>query len=236
MGYYQGPIDGRWNTQLKNAVKKLKIPVPRGLEIEEGPRYLNRVSGAHGNYLRNIKTQRFFTELGVYDGPIDGRWSDSFKGFIQNLQNEKSFLHIGDHISLRFLKLLKIESVLTHGGLITASKSYFLRMLKMESIEDMIRFCFHKSRFLHDGIVPVFSRFHPLEIDPHHADFLAFMKSLGYRPFLEPESGSAERGFRPIKNETAAIQLILLAAYRQSLFIRPPYDPRMPAVDFEIKE
>lgn len=235
MGYYHGPVDGRWNAQLKKAVKRLKIPVPRGLEIHEGSRYINRVSNAHGNFLRNLKAQRFFAELGVYDGPRDGRWSEAFQEFIKALQNEKAYLSTGDHISLRFLKILKIEGVLTYGGLITASKSYFLRLLKMQSVEDMIRYCFHKSRFLHDGIVPIYRRFHPLEIDPHHADFLAFMHSIGYRPFLEQESGSAERGFRPIQNEAAAIQLILLSAYRQSLFIRPPYDPRMPAVDFEVK-
>jgi len=236
MGYYHGPLDGRWSSNLRKAVKRLRIPMPRGLELYEGPEFMNRVKIAYGNYLRTLKTQRSLFQLGVYQGPFDGRWRPPFQTLMQSIQNQKTYLSTGKHISLRFLKILKIESVLSYGGLISTSKSYFLRILNMGTIDEMMRYCFRKSRFLHDGLVPIYHRFHPLELDPHHADFLALMRSLGYRPFLEQESGSSERGFRPIRNQDAAIQLILLAAYRQSLFIRPPYDPKMPAVDFEVRD
>ncbi|MBT3785139.1 hypothetical protein HOF92_09185 [bacterium] len=236
MDLYHGPADGRWNNRLKDAVKSLRIPIPRGLKMNEAPIFMRRLQKAHGSYKRTLRTQEYLFQLRVYHGPRNGKWNSEFKTIMQDLKNEKAYLSKAPEISLRFMKLLRMELALQYGGLISASRSYFFRILRVSNKAELMLYCFRKSQFLEDALIPRFPRFHNVEMDPHHADFVALMKSFGYRPFLEIESGGSERGFRPISDEQASLQLILLAAYRQSFFIRPPYNPNLPPVNFEIRD
>ena len=91
LGFYQGPVTGVWDQATTDAVVALQqqLGVPETGQWDEATdaAFRARYGDLVGNLSTSIESiQLGLTELGLYTGPIDGRWSAELSESIRALQ------------------------------------------------------------------------------------------------------------------------------------------------------
>lgn len=93
LGFYTGPIDGLDSPELTSALAAFQLAVglpPTGIYDEATDAALRAALGAYGDLLATstIELQILLTELGYYNGPIDGIWSADVTAAVRALQRD----------------------------------------------------------------------------------------------------------------------------------------------------
>jgi hypothetical protein len=234
LGVYKGALDGKENHLLIKSLRAIRKPRERLKEQGAfSQRFLRRLKALVIQRKRILKAQKLLRDLRVYDGPLDGNWNPRFTQKIQALQARKEYLRVGKQISRRLLRLLENEKVLHQGGLIFIDKPYFFALLQVHSIEELIQSYFSPGTAIETGVVPLYTRFNTLEIDPHHADFCALMSYLGLTAY-HVEDGSGERGYYPTQNSETSIQKTFESAYKTALYSVTPMEKAKSQIEFQL--
>ena len=93
LGFYEGPVTGVWDQATTDAVVALQqqLGVPETGQWDEATdaAFRARYGDLVGNLSTSIESiQLGLTELGLYTGPIDGRWSAELSESIRALQRQ----------------------------------------------------------------------------------------------------------------------------------------------------